>query len=85
MSKSVKIAISLPEEVLRAVEHERLACGQSRSEYIREALEEQLRRQRQRQDVERYVQSYREQPESDEEIATATQLAARAFAEDPWP
>ena len=38
-----KIAISLPDEVLDAVEKERIECGISRSEYFRRAVDEHLR------------------------------------------
>ena len=43
-----KIAISLPDEVLQAVEKERLASGQSRSEFFRNAVEAFLRQRRDR-------------------------------------
>ena len=51
-----KIAISLPEETLEAVEKERLANGLSRSEFFRRAVEEHLRRVKEREDVEQYIQ-----------------------------
>jgi Arc/MetJ-type ribon-helix-helix transcriptional regulator len=45
-AKTTKIAISLPEEVLDAVERERGESGESRSEFFRRAVEALLRRQR---------------------------------------
>ena len=53
-----KIAISLPDEVLEAVEKERLAKGESRSQFFRRAAEEQLRRERERKDIEQYIRGY---------------------------
>ena len=38
MSKTTKIAISLPEEVLTAVEREREGSGESRSQIFRRAV-----------------------------------------------
>ncbi|MFW6126413.1 MAG: ribbon-helix-helix protein, CopG family, partial [Chloroflexota bacterium] len=35
MSRIAKVAISLPEEVLKAVEEQRIAHGESRSDFFR--------------------------------------------------
>jgi Arc/MetJ-type ribon-helix-helix transcriptional regulator len=78
-----KIAISLPDEVLRAVEQERLARGESRSAFFRRAVEQLLRRERERKWDEEYVRSYREFPETAEEVAWA-QLGLAGLAVDPW-
>ena len=59
-----KIAISLPEETLQAVEKERLAAGLNRSEFFRRAVEEHLRRVKEREDVEQYIQGYLKYPET---------------------
>ncbi len=79
-----KIAISLPEEVLRAVEKERLASGVSRSEFFRRAVEEHLRRAREREDVEQYIRAYQECPETIEETELVEATLHYAFAENPW-
>ena len=79
-----KIAISLPDEVLEAVEKERLAKGESRSQFFRRAAEEQLRRQRDREDIEQYIRGYLENPETEEEIALAESTLGYVMAENPW-
>ena len=79
-----KIAISLPEETLQAVEKERLANGISRSEFFRRAVEEHLRRAKEREDVERYIQGYLKYPETKEEIALAESTLGYVMAENPW-
>lgn len=82
MGKIAKIGISLPEELLAAAERERAATGESRSEFFRSAVEERLRRKRQREDEARYVRGYMEQPETpDEDLSAAS---AQAWAELPW-
>jgi metal-responsive CopG/Arc/MetJ family transcriptional regulator len=48
MASAVKIAISLPSDVLDAAETERRARGQTRSEFIRHAIEAYLREARER-------------------------------------
>ena len=79
-----KIAISLPDETLREVEKERLATGESRSQFFRRAVEERLRRAREREDVEQYIRGYLKYPETREEIALAESTLAYAFDEDSW-
>ena len=72
-----KIAISLPDEILDAVEKERSESGISRSEYFRRTVEEhlrrtvdeQIRREKEKEDIERYIQGYLEDPETPEEWA----------------
>ncbi|HIM81137.1 MAG TPA: ribbon-helix-helix protein, CopG family [Dehalococcoidia bacterium] len=79
-----KIAISLPEETLQAVEKERLAAGLNRSEFFRRAVEEHLRRVKEREDVEQYIQGYLKYPETKEEIALAGATQHYAFDDDDW-
>ena len=79
-----KIAISLPEETLQAVEKERLATGLNRSEFFRRAVEEHLRRVKEREDVEQYIQGYLKYPETKEEIALAETTLQYAFDDESW-
>ncbi len=79
-----KIAISLPEAVYEALEKSRAKCGVSRSEYIRDAVEERLRREKEQADIERYIQGYKQFPETADEIAFANSLVHEVFAENPW-
>ena len=79
-----KIAISLPEETLQAVEKERLANGLSRSEFFRRAVEEHLRRVKERADIEQYVRGYLKYPETKEENALAEATLHYAFGQESW-
>ena len=79
-----KIAISLPEETLQAVEKERLANGLSRSEFFRRAVEEHLRRVKEREDVEQYIKGYLKYPETTEEITLAEAAQHYAFDSESW-
>ncbi len=79
-----KIAISLPDEMLKAVEKQRLAKGESRSQFFRRAAEEQLRRERDRKDIEQYIRGYQQYPETKEEIASAESALGYAFDDDSW-
>ena len=79
-----KIAISLPDEVLEAIEKERMASGISRSEYFRRTVEEHLRREKQKEDVARYIQGYLDDPETPEEMEWVVRAGLEALADLPW-
>ena len=81
-----KIAISLPDEVLEAVERERLGRSKvlSRSEYIKRALQQYLRTESERSLEEQYIQGYLEHPEIVEESEWLDKAAAEVFANNPW-
>lgn len=83
MPKTAKISISMPEEVLRRADRERLARGESRSELFRRALDALLREERRTAAVRRYVDGYVAQPETDYEIDGA-QAASSVVWEEDW-
>lgn len=84
MPKTAKIAISLPEEVLAAVEQARKDNGESRSEFFRRAAEMLLRRLREQEMNQQYVRAYQQMPETEEEVEAARRAAANILAEEPW-
>jgi len=84
MPKTAKIAISLPEDVLKAVERERGESGESRSEFFRRAVEMLLRRRREQEMSQQYVRAYQRMPETKEEVAAAYRAANNILAEEPW-
>jgi len=79
-----KIAISIPDQILEAVEKARLSSGESRSQFFRRAVEGHLDRQKERAAVERYVAGYRKNPETEEDIQMAESVLGRVLAENPW-
>jgi len=84
MAKSAKVAISLPEDVLEAVEMERKAKGESRSQFFRRAIERLLKQERESSAVKDYVRGYQEVPESAEEVETVHRVGIAVLAEEPW-
>jgi len=78
-----KIAISLPEDLLREVDKESASTGTSRSEVFRSAFLDVLRRRSEETLVRGYVRGYLDHPESDEEGAIASASLA-ALAEAAW-
>jgi metal-responsive CopG/Arc/MetJ family transcriptional regulator len=84
MPKASKIAISLPKEVLTAVEREREESGESRSQIFRRAVELLLRQREERETSEQYIRAYQEMPETKEEVTAARRAASTILAEEPW-
>ena len=82
MDETITIAVSLPQEVLEAAEREREARGETRSQFFRRAVESLLREDNQ-DAVKRYVQGYREQPETEEEAAIQ-HIGISAIGQNPW-
>ena len=84
MRKTTKIAISLPEEMLDAVEREREESGESRSQFFRRAVELLFHRKREQEMSEQYIRAYQRTPETREEVAATRQAASTILAEEPW-
>lgn len=84
MPKMTRIAISLPEEVLAAVEREREESGESRSQFFRRAVETILSHKQEREMSEQYIRAYREIPETSEGVEAARRAAGTILAEEPW-
>jgi metal-responsive CopG/Arc/MetJ family transcriptional regulator len=84
MTKCAKVAISLPEDVLQAVETERKARRESRSQYFRRAIEKLLKQERDSSAVKDYVTGYQKYPEMAEEIEAVHLMGTAVLAEEPW-
>ena len=84
MPKTSKIAISIPEKLLSAVEQQRESTGESRSEFFRRAVETQIRLIRERELSEKYIRAYERSPESKEDLENARRAAANILAGIPW-
>ncbi len=79
---AAKIAISLPDELYRALESMRRKSGKSRSAVVQEAVRDWLRRQARGELVREYEAGYRRHPESSEEIETALATAVGLLSAD---
>ena len=84
MDKSAKVAISLPENVLKAIEKERKVRGESRSEFFRRAAEKLLKQEQESKAIETYIRGYRTIPESAEEVEAIHRAGVAVLAEEPW-
>ena len=68
MGRVAKVAISLPEDMLKAVEKERKARGESRSEFFRRAVERFLKEEGMALAVREHASRYQHIPELSEEV-----------------
>ena len=84
MQRTTKIAISLPRDMLKAVEQERKRSGESRSELFRRAVDMLLRSYKERTMTERYIRAYEQIPETKEEIKAIRHTASDVLAGEPW-
>lgn len=84
MGKAVKIAISLPSELLEAAEQARHIRGETRSEFFRQAIALLLRHEQEQDAIQRYLQGYREQPETDDEITAIHHASNLVLGQEPW-
>jgi metal-responsive CopG/Arc/MetJ family transcriptional regulator len=84
MSAIRKIAISLPSELVSDLERIRKQTGETRSAFIRRALELAMAERKQRVQIARYLEGYRKHPETAKEIKAAEAAATALLAEEPW-
>jgi metal-responsive CopG/Arc/MetJ family transcriptional regulator len=84
MGKISKVAISLPEDVLAAVEAQRQVKGETRSEFFRRAVETRLKLEQESSTIRDYVRGYQRFPESPEEIEAAHRAGSYVLAAEPW-
>ncbi len=71
---TTRIAVSLPPDLLEKVERARKRRSLSRSAVVQRGLRAWLEAQRDSARVRRYVDAYRKQPETDEEVAAAATI-----------
>jgi metal-responsive CopG/Arc/MetJ family transcriptional regulator len=79
-----KIAISLDSDLLEQVERLRRKTRESRSAVFARAARMLLAEEEHRRKVRRYVDAYRERPETEAEVATAEALARASLRGVEW-
>ena len=81
---ATKVAVSLPDNLYRAVEQARKKSGKSRSAVMQDALHHWLRQQEQAVLIREYEVGYQKKPESKQEIKAAEASAVRLFIAEDW-
>jgi len=81
---AAKVAISIPDDLYRAVERVRRTTGRSRSAVLQDALRHWLEHQAQAGMVREYVAGYQRRPESAREVRAAEAAAVQLLSADDW-
>lgn len=84
MATKQKVAITIDRALLKQAERLRRATAESRSAVFARALRALLRAEERQRKVQRYVEAYRELPETPAEIDMADRLAVDALRDVPW-
>ncbi len=84
MSNMTRFTVSIPAELLEALDTTLTKGKENRSAALRRILEEAVRAEQERREVERYVAGYRERPQTDEELGWAEPTALERLEELPW-
>ena len=82
--KTVKVAVSLPEEEYRHVEKVRRQLRISRSAVITRALRSWIVANRDKERIHAYVEGYRRYPETKEELKMFESLAGDVVGAEEW-
>lgn len=80
-----QFAIRMSDELARSLD-ELVASGrfETRAEAVRAAVEQLVDEERRREVGKLIVQGYTDIPQTEAEVATATQAAIRSIEEEPW-
>jgi len=84
LGKTVKIAVSIPKELLKEAEKERKKGGESRSAFVQRAIRVSLKQSKKDKAISSYTEGYQSKPESKEEIDEARRIAEFVLVEEPW-
>jgi metal-responsive CopG/Arc/MetJ family transcriptional regulator len=84
MSNVAKVACSIDANLLARVESARKRTGESRSAFISRALRMLTAESARAHAVARYVEAYRERPESSDDVRAARRSARRALSRVAW-
>ena len=83
-SKMTRVTITLPAALLEAADTKLAREDENRSAMVRRLIEAALREVEEREDVERWVRSYREHPQSEDDLGWVAEVSAEQLAKVPW-
>ena len=87
MAKTVKTAITIPNEDFKMIEALRKKTGKNRSQIIVEAFQDWAKRKKTEELERQYEEGYRKHPESKaelDELRSWTKGEAKIWTENPW-
>ena len=81
---ATKVAVSIPDDLYRAIERARKRHRKTRSAVMQDALRYWLRHENEIALVREYEEGYRRKPESRREIKAAEAAAVRVLSAEKW-
>ena len=84
MSTVTRFTISVPNELLEAVDNKLIRGDESRSAAVRRLLEDAVREAEEQEEIDRYIRGYREYPQTEEEFGWVDRAGRELLAEHPW-
>lgn len=81
---ATKVAVSIPDDLYRAIERVRKTRGKSRSAVMQDALRHWLHHQAEAGLVREYEAGYRRRPETRREVKAAQAAAVRLLSAEDW-
>jgi metal-responsive CopG/Arc/MetJ family transcriptional regulator len=84
MREMARITVSLPSELLAAVDQDLTQVDESRSAVVRRVLEEALRQARETKADDAYVRAYQKFPQTDDELGWSDLVTRERLSEEPW-
>ena len=84
MGETSRLTISLPADLLEAMDHKLMRRDESRSALVRRLLEEALREVEEQEKIESYLKSYLDDPQTEEESGWSDDVTRQHMADLPW-
>ncbi len=84
MGPMTRVTVTLPADLLEALDRKIGHETHSRSELFRRLLGRALQEEEERNQVERWARGYRERPQSEEELGWVDRVAAERLGEERW-
>lgn len=82
--KASRITISLPTQLVEALDHKLAHEEESRSAVVRRILEQALKDAAEQEQIEQYIRGYTEYPQTEEEFGWSDYVTVEALKEIPW-
>ena len=84
MNEVSRLTISVPAPLLEALDRDLVRSGETRSATVRRLLEAALRGAAEQDEADRFIQAYRERPQTEEEFGWLDEAVKDGLAAAPW-
>ena len=84
MGETSRLTVSLPADLLAAMDHKLMKKDESRSALVRRLLVEALREAEEQEKIESYLKSYLDDPQTEEEFGWSDDVTRQHMADLPW-